>query len=66
MERDDLLLRLLCALATVEREGCIETIVALGNMYLDLEACKVKPSSDPIITEIQFSVGTMSHTLTVQ
>lgn len=54
MERDDLLLRLLCALATVEREGCIGTIEALSNMYHDLEVCVVTLGSDPIITEIRF------------
>lgn len=66
MGRDDLLLRLLCALSVAEREGCVETIEALSNMYSDLAACDTKTGSDPIITDIHFSLANMSHILTVQ
>lgn len=66
MDRDELILRLLCALEMAEREGWGETIEALTNMYRDLAACDAKLCSDLIITEIRFSVANLSHTLTIQ
>jgi hypothetical protein len=66
MDRDDLLLRLLCALTMLEREGGVESIEALSNLYRDLAALDGTLSSDSIINDIRISVATLSHTLTIQ
>ena len=66
MDRDDLLLRLLCAVTILEREGGVETIEALNDLYSDLAACDGTLSSDPMINDIRLSVATLSYTLTVQ
>jgi hypothetical protein len=47
MEGDELLLRLTCALATIERKGFVETSDALTNMIVDLAACNAKQNSEP-------------------
>lgn len=65
MERKDLLLRLTCAVASIEREGHVETLEALTNMIIDLAACDAKLGSDPAIREIRFSIANV-NTLTVQ
>ena len=66
MEREDLLLRLLCALSMAERDGSEGTIQALTNMYNDLAAFDASLGSDPIINDIRLSVATLSYTLDVE